>query len=64
MKSELVWLRSQYLDMIDQIAMHFSVQAAMDVKQEVERGVTVPRDWPSMDLDLDLDLGEMDPAWF
>jgi hypothetical protein len=40
---ELVRLRKQYSDKIDEIAMQHSVQAAMDAKDDVERTVTVPR---------------------
>ncbi len=48
-QNDLVWLREQYFDMIDGIAMRYGVQQAMDAKQAVEREVTVPRDWPMVD---------------
>lgn len=58
MQSDLVWLRAQYFDMIDEIAMGHGVQQAMDAKQQVEREVTVPREWPPMVTE------EAEQAWF
>lgn len=56
--NDLVWLRAQYFDMIDDIAMRYGVQQAMDAKHAVEREVTVPRDWPSMMTE------DAEQAWF
>lgn len=58
MHNDLVWLRAQYFDMIDDIAMRYGVQQAMDAKQAVEHEVSVPRDWPSVMSD------DGAPAWF
>lgn len=58
MRSDLEWLRAQYHDMIDEIAMRHGVQQAMDAQREVERGVSVPRDWPPMEQ------GQTEEAWF
>lgn len=44
LRSELVVLRKQYGDKIDEIAMDFGVSHAMTVKEEVERNVILPRD--------------------
>ena len=44
LRSELVVLRKQYGDKIDDIAMDFGVSHAMTVKQEVERNVILPRE--------------------
>lgn len=44
LRTELAELRTLYSDKIDEIAMTFSVQQAMDTKQNVERTVTVPAD--------------------
>jgi|HubBroStandDraft_5_1064220.scaffolds.fasta_scaffold19055_2 hypothetical protein len=41
---ELARLRSLYFDTIDEMAMTFSVQQAMDAQNEVERTVEVPCD--------------------
>lgn len=57
-RSDLAWLRGQYFDMIDEIAMGHGVQQAMDAKREVERGVTVPREWPPMVKE------DVEQAWF
>jgi hypothetical protein len=58
MRNDLVRLRAQYFDMIDEIAMRHSVREAMHAKQEVEREVTVPREWPQMAME------EAEEAWF
>lgn len=42
MRSDLVRLRKQYADMIDEIAMSFGVQQAMDAQHDVERRVQIP----------------------
>ena len=42
MHCDLVRLRRQYGDQIDEIAMSFGVQQAMDAKEDVERRVQVP----------------------
>lgn len=57
-ENDLGWLRAQYFDMIDEIAMNHGVQQAMDAKTAVEREVTVPRVWPPVDET------ENQQAWF
>jgi len=42
LRAELDSLRARYYDKIDQIAMKFGVAIAMQVKEEVERRVTLP----------------------
>lgn len=42
LRTELADLRKLYFDKIDEIAMTFGVQQAMDTKAEVERSVFVP----------------------
>ncbi len=44
LRRELVVLRKQYGDKIDEIAMNFGVAHAMTVKEEVERSVILPRE--------------------
>jgi hypothetical protein len=44
LRDELAHLRMQYFDRIDEIAMTFGVQQAMNAQAEVESTVTVPRD--------------------
>lgn len=41
---ELAHLRTVYLDTVDELAMTFGVQQAIDTKEEVERAVEVPCD--------------------
>jgi hypothetical protein len=43
LRNELAELRTLYTDKIDEMAMTFSVQRAMDAKRSVERSVTVPK---------------------
>jgi len=43
LREELDHLRTLYFDTIDEMAMAFGVQQAMDAKAEVERTVEVPR---------------------
>jgi hypothetical protein len=43
LRDELRQIRSQYDDKIDEIAMTFGVQAAMDAKAGVERAVAIPK---------------------
>lgn len=43
LRRELARLRRRYSDKIDEIAMTFGIQPAMDAKTNVERHVTVPR---------------------
>jgi hypothetical protein len=43
LRSELADLRTLYFNQIDEIAMTFGVQQAMNAKEEVERNVIVPR---------------------
>jgi hypothetical protein len=42
LRGELASLRARYYDKIDHIAMTFSVATAMQVKDQVERDVTLP----------------------
>lgn len=44
LRAELADLRKFYFDEIDEIAMTFGVQQAMDAKNEVEHNVVLPRD--------------------
>ena len=44
LREELVLLRQHYGDKIDEIAMTFGVQKAMEAQNQVERTVIVPRD--------------------
>lgn len=44
LKTELSELRTIYFDRIDEIAMKFGVQQAMDAKDQVEHNVIVPQD--------------------
>jgi len=50
LRVELDELRYQYSEKIDEIAMHFGVQSAMDAKEEVERTIAIPLD---MDLHIE-----------
>ena len=43
MRRELAQLHLDYFNKIDEIALNHGVQAAMDAKQMVERGVKVPK---------------------
>ncbi len=43
LRDELRQLRSRYSDKIDEIAMSYSVQAAIDAQEGVERKVKVPK---------------------
>ena len=42
---ELALLRRQYSALIDEIAMNFGVQEAMDAKEMVEKKVSLPSGW-------------------
>jgi hypothetical protein len=42
LRAELVELRRQYSEKIDDIAMTFGVQSAIDAKEDVERAVVIP----------------------
>lgn len=44
LRDELADLRVLYFDKIDEIAMTFGVQQAIETKDTVERNVTVPKD--------------------
>ena len=44
LRTELFNLRSLYLDKIDEIAMSFGVQKAIQTKEEIERTVAIPND--------------------
>lgn len=43
LRDELRELRSRYSDKIDEIAMNYGVQAAIEAKEGVEREVTIPK---------------------
>jgi hypothetical protein len=43
LRDELARLRCQYSEKIDEIAMTFGIQTAMNAKDEVEHTVTVPK---------------------
>lgn len=43
LRTELLQLRGLYFDKIDEMAMAFGVQKAMNAKEEVESAVIVPR---------------------
>lgn len=43
LRDELARIRAQYFERIDDIAMTYGVQQAMDAQQDVERSVTLPR---------------------
>ena len=43
MNRDLVRLRKEYSALIDDVAMNFGIQAAMDAKEGVERNVMVPK---------------------
>jgi hypothetical protein len=51
LRDELARLRRQYAEKIDEIAMTFGIQTAMNAKDEVESSVTVPK---GIDLSLAL----------
>jgi hypothetical protein len=48
---ELAELRRTYFNRIDEIAMGFGVQQAMDAREEIERNVVVPRNLKSLERD-------------
>jgi hypothetical protein len=52
LRAKLVSLRRKYSNKIDDIAMTFGIQRAMNAKEEVERTVTIPR---GMDLPMTLE---------
>jgi cbb3-type cytochrome oxidase cytochrome c subunit len=59
LRDELEDLRRQYSQKIDDIAMSFGIQIAMNVKEDVERTVAIPTDMdrslaPSEDGEFDL----------
>ena len=53
LREELSNLRSLYLDQIDEIAMTFGVQTAIDVKEEIECTVAIPDDMRPSEMPLD-----------
>jgi hypothetical protein len=59
LRRDLARLRQQYTDKIDDIAMHFSVQQAMDAKQFVEHSVMVPRGIAAPEA-----LAEEEQGWY
>jgi hypothetical protein len=44
LRQELSILRSLYLNQLDEIAMSFGVQKAIELKEEIERTVSIPED--------------------
>ena len=44
LRCELAHLRAVYLDTVDELAMTFGVRQAIEIKEEVEQTVEVPRD--------------------
>ncbi len=44
LRDELAFLRKHYGDKVDEIAMTYGIQQAMETKEEVERTIIVPRD--------------------
>jgi hypothetical protein len=59
LRARLVRLRRQYSDKIDEIAMAFGVQFALDAKDEVERSVIVPK---GISLPVETRDEEIDPC--
>ena len=53
LRDELELLRQHYGDKIDEIAMTFGVQQAMEAQNEVERTVVVPRDLKPIPMKID-----------
>lgn len=69
LRRDLARLRRQYTDQIDQIAMTFGVQQAIEAQEYIERTVKVPRgihvpDEPEGKKQADGDAASDDPAWF
>ena len=50
LRNDLTNLRASFYDKVDDIAMSFGVQAAMDAKRSVERTVMLPRENPLTSL--------------
>jgi hypothetical protein len=50
LRADLSLLRRHYGDKIDEIAMTFGVEEAMNVKDAVERSVMVPRDMKPLEI--------------
>ncbi len=59
LRAELKFLRSQYSEKIDEIAMTLGVQSAMNAQDEVQRDVEIP-----MDMEPPLLPGEEDDLIF
>jgi hypothetical protein len=57
LRDELAHLRRQYSEKIDEIAMAFGIQTAMNAKDDVESSVTVP-------MGIDLSLAPMEDSDF
>jgi hypothetical protein len=55
LRQELSILRSLYLNQVDEIAMSFGVQAAIDTKEEIERTVVLPDDMRPSAMPLDME---------
>lgn len=59
LRADLALLRKHYGDKIDEIAMTFGVEQAMNAKEEVERTVVVPREMKLFSpMSLDEECGE------
>jgi hypothetical protein len=55
LRTELSSLRSLYVDKIDEIAMEFGVQVAIETKEEIEHEVFVPEEMNECVLPMDTD---------
>jgi hypothetical protein len=53
LRDELELLRQHYGDKVDEIAMTFGVQKAMETQNQVERTVVVPRDLQQFPVEID-----------
>ena len=53
LRDELELLRQHYGDKVDEIAMTFGVQKAMETQNQVERTVVVPRDLKQFPVEID-----------
>jgi hypothetical protein len=53
LREELALLRNHYGDKVDEIAMTFGVQKAIETQNQVERTVVVPRDLKPLPMKID-----------
>ncbi|MGO9325380.1 MAG: hypothetical protein ACLP07_12540 [Terracidiphilus sp.] len=53
LREELALLRQHYGDKVDEIAITFGVQKAMETQNQVERAVVVPRDLKQLPAEID-----------